>query len=581
MTIREILLLVFAVLGGLALFIFGMNVMTEGLRQAAGNRLRRILARATRRRSAGLGLGTTLGALVHSSAATVMLVGFVNAGLMTLEQTVPVMLGANVGTTLSMQAISFRLGDYAYAAIAVGLLISLASPRPTVRDVGRALLGFGLLFLGMNTMSGAIAPHREALAPILAHAHGETWRGLFAGIAVSAALTAIWQSSGATIGICFALISAGVFTDFLQVYPIVLGAHIGTCATGLLGSIGAGIEARRTAVSHLVFNVANTLLGVAAMRFFLWLIPLTSGDLIRQTANLHTAVMLSAAVIVLPFSRAYTRLVRALTPSRQPPAEPSFLDESLLAYPEQAIAAVVRELQRVARICTRSLRVDAQLLVQFDRRKAQQVKLNERIVNEIKAASRDMLFRMTRHYLSRRQAILIQHLNRCVNDIERIGDHIDAICDVATQQHRTPAAALDGDTLRRLIDLHAAAEQVLRLVIRSLDPEQPSFQKTAESVLNARDAYMEQSLQAKHQFMDKLVAKTVTPIGSFYFSEYVAALDRIVRHAKTIALAQKQPDFWIKRKKLDQPVKDPIRVPPPDPVDVRDFLDRLQKEDYL
>ena len=160
MTGNDIFFLVFAVLGGLALFIFGMNIMCDGLRKAAGQGLRTILARTTRNRWTGVGLGGLLGTIVHSSATTVMLVGFVNAGLMTLEQTIPPILGANIGTTISMQAISFKLGAYSFFAIAVGFILHMAAPNPTAKQFGRAIMGFGILFLGMNVMSEAIKPHK-------------------------------------------------------------------------------------------------------------------------------------------------------------------------------------------------------------------------------------------------------------------------------------------------------------------------------------------------------------------------------------------------------------------------------------
>jgi len=318
MTAQDILLLAFLVLGGLALFVFGMSVMTDGLRRAAGMHLRAVLHRSTRSRFAGLGLGTVLGALVHSSAATVMLVGFVNAGLMTFSQTVPAMLGANIGTTISMQIVSFKIGTYCYVAITIGFILQMAGRRERTRNIGRALLGFGLLFLGMNTMSDAIRPHRDSLVPLLAGVDGATPLGLLAGIALSTALTAIWQSSGATVGICFALVTAGVFTRFEQVFPIVLGAHIGTCTTALLGSFGTGIEARRCSVSHLLFNLFNVALAVAMRHTWFEYIPYLSSDLIRQTAHFHTGVMIAATVLVLPVPWLHTWITRHVLWSRKP-----------------------------------------------------------------------------------------------------------------------------------------------------------------------------------------------------------------------------------------------------------------------
>lgn len=582
MTGRDIFMLAFTVLGGLSLFIFGMGIMTDGLRKAAGERLRVVLGRTTRNRLAGLGLGTTLGTLVQSSATTVMLVGFVNAGLMSLEQTVAPMLGANIGTTLSMQFVSLKLGDYCFVAIACGLILSFAGTNRAMRDCGRSLLGFGLLFLGMNVMSDAIKPHRAELAPILQSIDGSTLGGTLRGLLIAAALTGIWQSSGATIGICFALISAGVFTGLHQVFPIVLGAHIGTCVTALLGSIGTNVEARRSAVSNLLFNILNVGLAVAVRPFLLRTIPLTTPDLIHQTANLHTAAMLMCAIPLLPFARWYAAFVRLIVPSRGLRPEPSYLDTTVRAYPEQALVAAIRELQRVTRICTRSLHLAAHvLLFDYNRKTLQKIKRNEVIVDEIKRAMREYLGTLARHYLSRRQTVLVQHIDRCITEIERIGDHIDSIADVSVKRKDNPSALVDQESLGWLVDLYKQAERVLQLVIESLNPDVDNFQSAAGTILAARDAYAANSLVTRNAFAEKVVEHAVTPLAALYFAEYVASLDRIVRHAKVIALAQKHPDFWIKRKKLRRQAEDVAELVPPDPVDPHDYLDKLQAEDYL
>ena len=197
----------------------------------------------TTRKLSGIGLGTLIATLVHSSATTVMVVGFINAGLMTLAQSIPVVLGANIGTTISMQAISFSLGKYALFAVTLGFITSMVAQNPKTRKIGLSVMGFGLLFLGMNLMSDAIKPYRDLLKPVMASISGETTRGLVLGILMSVLLTSIIQSSGATIGMAFALVQAGVLTSVEQTMPIILGAHIGTCATALLGSIGHALFA--------------------------------------------------------------------------------------------------------------------------------------------------------------------------------------------------------------------------------------------------------------------------------------------------------------------------------------------------
>lgn len=578
----DVFFLVAAVLGGLALFIFGMSVMTDGLKRAAGSKLRLLLTRTTANRLAGLSLGSVLGLLIHSSGTSVMLVGFVNAGLMTLLQSIPVVLGANVGTTLSMQAISFKLGDFAFFIIAIGFIIKMAAPSPRAKDFGHALLGFGLLFLGMNVMSDAIKPHRETLAPLLEGITAENWRGLLFGVLLATTITAVIQSSGATIGMCFALVQAGIFTSLDQTFPIVLGAHVGTCATALLSSIGTNIQARRCAFAHLFFNVFNVIVALLAKGFFLWIIPLTSQDVVRQTANLHTAVMLVAASVLIPAIPLFDRFLTWAIRTRKPEPPPSFLDERLLEYPEKALESCIRELQRVARICSRSLMLSAEtVLFSHTRKQLMEIKMNERVVNEVKVSMKEFLSALTHRYLSKRQAILIQHIDRCMIDLERIGDHIDFMCDLSLRRQKIPQAIVDKETLDMLFDCYARALKTFRAVIESLNPDQNDFQETAEKILRLRDDYVLLSLNTKNAFTDKVSQRIITPIAGFFFSEYISALDRIVKHSKSIALAERQPQFWIKRKKLERQAINAPDVRVPSLVNPHDYLDRLQSEDYL
>ncbi|HBA83359.1 MAG TPA: hypothetical protein DCZ95_04610 [Verrucomicrobia bacterium] len=581
MPYKEIFFLVFAIFGGLTLFMYGMSVMTEGLRLAAGARLRAILSHTTRSRPAGLLLGTVLGFVAHSGPTLVMLIGFVNAGLITLPEAIAPMLGANVGTTLSMQMISFHLNDYSYFIMAVGFLLRCTARKTWQKYAGQALLGFGMLFLGMDAMSRAIAPHRDLIAPWLSHVHGDTLRGLLTGVLISTLLTIAVQSSGAVIGMCFVLTQAGVFVHLEQVYPIVLGAHIGTCTTALLGSIGASIEARRVAFSHLYFNVFGVLVAIAAAPWFIRAIERSAADLVHQTANLHTAVMIVAAVLILPVSSWFAGLVRWTIRSKLPPPKPSFLDEKLIPFPEQALAAAIQELQRVMQICAKSFRLTAEIFFEPERRKVLTVKLNENVIDDIKKAMKAYLEKLTLLHLSRRQAILLVYLTRCITDIERIGDHIDELCDISIRRSRVVAARFDHATLEVIFDLYKAAEKVLRLVIDSLKPDQPDFQMLAETILNARNDYMEKSLNARASFMERLAEHQCPPIQGIYFHEYLACLDRIVKHAKTIALVEKQPFFWIKRKKLRYLGNEAPDYTPPPLADPRDFLDKLQSESYL
>ena len=569
--------LIFAVLGGLALFILGMGIMSDGLRVAAGSGLRTLLSKATANRFAGLALGTLLGFLVHSSAASVMLVGFLNAGLMSLAQAVAPMLGTNLGTSLSMQLVSFRLTDYCYIGIVAGLVFQMAVPNPRAKSIGRALVGFGLLFLGMKTMSEAIAPHRDLLRQYLAAIDGQTLSGRLLGVGLAFALTAIIQSSGATIGMAFALADAGVFDSLWQTYPVVVGAQIGTCATALLGSIGTGIDSRRAAAGNLLTNVVNAGFSVALAPLWIPLFARTSPDLVRQTANTHTLLMLQNCCVFLPIVPLYARLLRKLVPSRLPPPEPSHLQPGLLEFPEQAIAASLRELRRVAKLCLQSLRLAGQtILFAHSAKDVQDIRLNEQAVNEIKLAMKDYLAALARRRLSKRQAILAQHIDRCMSDLERIGDHVETLCHLSLRRKRVPEAIVDAETFGRFFALFEDTLRILRQVAGSFDPEREDVAEIAGQILEARAAHVQASQVVRATFNDKVSRRELTPVAGMFFSEYLSALDRIVRHCRNIALSEQQPQFWIKRSKLERQMDLAPEPMPPPLVDPRDFLERLR-----
>jgi len=562
----------FAIAGGLALFIFGMHTMTDGLRGFAGANLRRILSKATRNRLNGTGLGTLLGFLVQSSASTVMLVGFINAGLMTLGQSVPVMLGANIGTSLSMQLISFKLADYCFLAIALGFLLRTVGPKPRLKAVGTALLGFGLLFLGMSTMSGASAPHRDAFIPLFEQIDGSTASGMILGILLAALITGVIQSSGAVIGMTFALIEAGVITDLPGAFPIIIGANIGTCVTALLGSIGTHIDARRSAISHLLFNIFSTAVAaLAAPLFFQW-VPTLGSDLVHQAANANTIKMVVTALLVLPFAPLHAALVRLIVPSRKTPPQPSFLNEDLIPMPEQALHATMRELRRMTELCRESLVLDEQLLDERDTRAIRTVYQNEKTIDAVKLALGDYLTQITSRFLSRRQAVLAQHLDRCMTEIERIGDHLKVLCKLNEKIAPYAQHAFFAPCRQQLKELYVRINRLLGHLSDSLDPEHENFEETATAILANRKEFIEKKESAKKLITEHVGRNEMPPMLGIYLNEYQMTFSKIARHCKTIAGAQKSPFFWLKQHKLDRPA---------DPYTEKDILDELDESDLF
>ncbi len=570
----ELAFVLFRILGGLALFIYGMQLMTAGLESMAGARLRGLLAAMTRNRVFGFGAGTGVGFLVHSSAGTVMLVGFVNAGLLSLAASVPVMLGTNLGTTLSMQLMSFKLGKYAFAAIAIGLLLKLASKRDNVSNSGLMLFGFGLLFLGMNTMSDAIVPLKEAgyFEGFLTRTDASTALGLATGLAVSTLVTGIIQSSGATIGMLFALASAGVFTDFGNVFPLVLGAHVGTCVTAILGSLGTGIDARRVALSHLLFNLLGALLAALMVTPWLWVIPRLGGDLTRQIANAHTAIQLFNALIVLAVLPLFVRLVVALSPSRKPPPEPSYLDEKLLERPEAAIFAVVKELGRMARVTHLMLRRAMRGLFTLDEQHLARATRDEATVDLIKDAVSAYLTALGNRRLSARQAGVIQGLMRSASDIERIGDHIESLVDLTRAKH-SQGVWFSDPTAESLLHVYEQVDQTLGLVVESLDPDAEDLEARAQRILEARKAYKWHSKALHARAEARLTEGEDDPYTAMLLGQYVGTFDRMMRHMRRVARVEERPDFVLKPDALERETEQISKRPAPgQPITVKSGL---------
>lgn len=249
---------IFGVLGGLALFLFGMKIMGEGLQKVAGDKIRKILERVTRYPVVAVLLGAvTTAAIQSSSATTVLVVGFVNAGLMTLKQAIGVIMGANIGTTITAQLIAFKLTDYVFLIIAIGFCINFFSKRRVYHYVGQFILGIGILFLGLDVMSNAVVPLRGS--PVFLDFIASFSRYPLLGVLVGIIITCVVQSSAATIGMLIALASQDIIT-FNAAIPVLFGDNIGTCITALLASIGTNLNARRAAVAHVMFNVTGTLI---------------------------------------------------------------------------------------------------------------------------------------------------------------------------------------------------------------------------------------------------------------------------------------------------------------------------------
>ncbi|MCX7661622.1 MAG: Na/Pi cotransporter family protein, partial [Candidatus Omnitrophica bacterium] len=339
--------LIFGIVGGLGLFIYGIWEMSEGLHKASGERMRRILHNLTGSPLKGVLVGAGITSVIQSSSATtVMVVGFVNAGLMTLRQALGVIFGANIGTTITAQLIAFKLTDYALLIIGLGMLVVFISKKKTHKYVGEFLLGFGILFLGLNILTKAVKPLggyawfnnlfiRFGKNPIL---------GIFAG----ALVTAILQSSSVTTGMVLGLAMANLI-DLTSALPLILGCNIGTCVTALIASVGTSISAKRAAIAHLMFNVIGVVIFLPILSIFRNFILHTSGSLARQIANAHTFFNVINTIIFLPFVGLYVKFLNKIVKGKEEEEMeylPKYLERHLLNTPPIAIEAAIKEIIR-------------------------------------------------------------------------------------------------------------------------------------------------------------------------------------------------------------------------------------------
>lgn len=344
---------IIGLLGGLAFFLFGMELLSAGMKHAAGNQLRHILSTLTENRFKGMVLGIIVTMIIQSGSATsVMLVSFVQAGLMSFVQTIGVLIGAGIGMTITAQLIAFKVTDYALLMIAIGFLLRMTSKKETVKNLAEVLLGFGILFYGLKLMGDSMAPLRSSQAVV------EFLTGLgdpLIGLLIGTILTAIIQSSTAFIGILIILGTSGLLTLEATI-PMILGANIGTCITAGFASIGTTREAKRVALANVLFRVI-------AVSAFIWFIPEFTAmienlaaefgsDLARQIANVHTVFNITIGVILLPLTSFYARLIMKIMPDKKSedpfPPMTTFLDESTILSPALGVDLARTEISRMA-----------------------------------------------------------------------------------------------------------------------------------------------------------------------------------------------------------------------------------------
>jgi phosphate:Na+ symporter len=494
--------LIVGLLGGTALLLYGVRLVGEGLQRAAGSRLRHILQTLSGDRFRALLVGAGVTAVLQSSSATtVMLVGFASAGLLSLRQTIGVILGADIGTTVTVQLIAFNLTAYAPLIIFVGWLLGAVS-RGAVGYIGRAVLGFGLLFLGIRLIAEGTAPlrdndlFRQVLAAMID-------QGLVL-LVIAAAFTALVHSSAAVIGIAISLATAGL-VPIEGAIPVILGANVGTAATALLASATGNVEARRVAVAHAAFKVAGAAVFLPFMDAFASFIAgLTPGDVPRQVANAHTIFNVALAVLFLPLATPAADLITRLIPDRGQSREGAiYLDPRALDTPAVALGQAVREVLRMADLVVQSLKDSLRVLERDDATLMKQIRQRDDQIDRLEEDVKKYLTQMREVSLTPEQAERETGLLFVVVDLEAIGDVIDKQLMELAEKKIRGHHRFSEQGAREIADLHAKVTENLELAIAALASGDESI---AEKVLRhkSRISGLERRYRGSH--MDRLHA---------------------------------------------------------------------------
>lgn len=533
--------LILSFLGGFGLFLFGMEYMGDGLRKAAGSRMKNILGALTRNRLLGVLVGAGVTALIQSSSATtVMVVGFVNVGLLSLRQAVGVIMGANVGTTITSWIVA--LGEWteflkpavlAPIFIVVGVVLIMFSKNAQLKSIGQILFGFGGLFLGLDMMSSAAKPLSKL----------ESVKNLFLllgsnpilGILTGTIVTAVIQSSSASVGILQALALAGLVPWGSAIY-IILGQNIGTCVTAILSSIGANINAKRAAAIHFLFNLIGTIIfAIVSVFIFNFALPNLRNELIdvTQISIVHTAFNVLSTIILFPFGNVLVSLAEGLVKgnNREKRDDDCFLDERLLETPTIAVQTTVNEVIHMGEMACWNVQTSLEALFEQDETKMKEVFEREREINTLQEKLNSYLIKLSNVSLSEKEQLKITELFHIVSDIERVGDHADNIGELAV---KLKEQNLQFSEIAKK-ELEGIADVVLECYSKAIKGYEKQDMNMALEAMALEDKVdkLEEKLRSKH--MKRLAKEECNPFAGIIFLDMLSNVERITDHASNIA----------------------------------------------
>lgn len=540
---------IFWLLGGVGLFLYGMSIMSTGLKNAAGDQLKTILEHATSNRFAAVFVGLLVTILIQSSAATdMMVIGFVNSGMMTLLQALGVIMGANIGTTITAQITAFNLSSYAPFILFIGALLCLFVKKTFVRHIGTIILGFGMLFVGLKLIKDGIMPisDSEDFKAILTNLSNPAL-AIFFGIG----FTALLQSSSSSVVIFQTFAMQGLI-DFHAAVYLCIGAAIGSVTPNILASLTTNRNGKRTAVLNLIFNVfraAILLLIIALIPMFLELIQGLSPDNVgRQVANAHSIFAIVAVALLLPFTPLLVKLSQKVIPIL--PAETEKLKDRQLVFmqdgnlpPAVALSQAQKEITRMARISCKNLRNAVDCFFKVDDELAEKVEETELSVNYLTHAITQHLVKMRTIDMTGHERNRVSQMTLVVADIERISDHAENLSEYESQIHSKKATI----SPKGLEDLRLIAKESIKSVEMCIDIfEKDAFDRLPEAE-KQEQLVDEIEKRIVNNHITRLLNKECDPLSGVIFTNMASDLERCSDHALNIAFALHEYDFGIKQ----------------------------------
>ena len=520
--------------GGLGLFLFGMKLMGDGLEMAAGSKLRGMIERLTKNKYMGALVGLVVTAVIQSSSATtVMVVGFVNAGLMNLAQAVGVIMGANIGTTVTGVMIAINLTAIAPLAVLIGVVMISFIKRNSVKHIGQIIAGFGILFMGMKMMSTAMEPlsESEVFTSLMT-----SFSNPLLGVLVGLVFTAIIQSSSA--GVLQALGAAGAITLPSAIY-VIYGQNIGTCVTALISSVGTSKTARRTAVVHLMFNVFGAILFIVISMLFPFaelVQRIAPGSVMAQISIVHVIFNIVCTAIMLPLSSLLVKVACKVIPGSDPVKSSNslaYLDARILSTPPVAVAQLFKEVDRMGQLAKETLGMAMDALITQDNTKVDQIYENENTINFLNRGIAEYLVKINGLDLEDYDRQALGSMYHVISDMERIGDHSENLCELAqtlkkSKQKFSPWAVEQATEMRNRVE--AMLEEALQMFAsRETQPQMAADINRREEIID--DATQE----LKDLHIERLNQGKCSVVAGTVFMDMLTNLERIADHCTNIA----------------------------------------------